>query len=87
MCKRVMDMTFILSFFQNLKERGQYLVSIFTEQLRKQSLKMNKLICQQYEDIVDYITKVCKDTSSLVEQIHYIENLPFGPLLSLNVSI
>ena len=48
---------------------------------------MNKYICQQYENIVDYITKICKDTSSLVEQINYIENLPFGPLLSLNVSI
>ena len=47
---------------------------------------MNKYICQQYENIVDYITKICKDTSSLVEQINYIENLPFGPLLSLNVS-
>ena len=50
-------------------------------------MKRNKLICQQYEDIVDYITRICKDTNSLVEQIHYIENLPFGPLLSLNVSV
>ncbi|XP_028407226.1 dynein heavy chain 3, axonemal-like [Dendronephthya gigantea] len=68
---------------QKLKERGRYLVSLITEQLRKRSMKTNKFICQQYEDIVDYITRNCKDTSSLVEQINYIENLPFGPLLSL----
>ena len=47
---------------------------------------MNKSICQQYEEIVDYITSSSEDTSRLVEQIEYIENLPFGPLLSLNVS-
>ena len=35
---------------------------------------------------MDYITRICKDTSGLVEQINYIENLPFGPLLSLKVN-
>lgn len=47
---------------------------------------MNKSICQQYEEIVEYITKSFKNTDRLVEQIEYIENLPFGPLLSLSVS-
>ena len=65
--------------------KGQYFYDLLTQQLLEQSIKVNKTICLQYDEIVDQITKTFNDTSSLVKQMEYIENLPFGPLPSLQV--
>ena len=65
--------------------KGQYFYDLLTQQLLEQSTKVNKTVCLQYDEIVDQITKTFNDTSSLVKQMEYIENLPFGPLPSLQV--
>ena len=55
------------------------------DQVTGSSFNFNKKICSQYEEIVNKINSIAHDTDELVELSNYIDNLRFGPLLSLKV--
>ncbi len=54
-------------------------------QVVENSFNFNKKICTQYEDIVTKINSAAQSTDELVELTNFIENLRFGPLMSIKV--
>ena len=65
--------------------KANELADNLVQQVTDNSFLYSKNICSQYEDIVARINSVPEDTDELVELTDYIDNLRFGPLLSLKV--
>ena len=77
------SITFSLQFLIN---RANQLSQMIINQITENSFHFNKRICSQYDEIVNKINGVAHDTDELVALSNYIDNLRFGPLLSLKVN-
>lgn len=71
---------------QFLINRANQLSQMIIDQITENSFHFNKRICSQYDEIVNKINGVAHDTDELVALSNYIDNLRFGPLLSLKVN-
>ena len=81
-----MSLTLANFVFQFLITRANMLAQKILDQITTNSFYFNKKICNQYEEILNKINSITHDTDELVELSNYIDNLRFGPLLSLKVS-
>eukprot|EP00795_Rhopilema_esculentum_P000293 gene293-9945_t len=67
--------------------RANMLSQKILDQITTNSFYFNKKICSQYEEILNKINSITHDTDQLVELSNYIDNLRFGPLLSLKAQL
>ena len=71
--------------FQWLIDKARFLIHMLVQNIIDTSLKFNREICKQYDQIVKNSAMQAENTEELVKQTEYIENIKVGELYELKV--